>query len=60
MDMLGTPKKAATGDGELRLIPLVEKSTQTISDPEADDCCSQHAIPTAPANRKQLRQTQVR
>lgn len=36
----GPPRKA-TGDGELRLIPLVEKSTQTISDPEADDCCSQ-------------------
>ena len=36
----GPPRKA-TGDDELRLIPLVEKSTQTISDPEADDCCSQ-------------------
>ncbi len=45
----GSPRKA-TGDDELRLIPLVEKSTQTISDPEAIDDCSQHAIPTAPAN----------
>lgn len=35
------PARKATGDGEPRLIPLVEKSTQTISDPEADDCCSQ-------------------